>query len=136
VNTTADAKRAGAADAAPEVALREAVGQARRWYWQRISAMVLALCVVVHLVVMIVAVRGGLSAAKILSRTRGSLAFGGFYAVFVLACAVHVPIGLAAIAREWWRLGERAARWLSRGFGLLVLVLGLRAAWAVCGPGA
>jgi fumarate reductase subunit C len=30
-----------------------AVAQARRWYWQRISAMVLALCVLVHLAVMI-----------------------------------------------------------------------------------
>ena len=115
---------------------REAVAQARRWYWQRVSAMALALCVVVHLAVMIVAVRGGLSAAEILARTQGSVAFAGFYTVFVLACAVHVPIGLAAIAREWWRLGERAALWLSRGVGLLLLVLGLRAVWAVCGAGA
>jgi fumarate reductase subunit C len=97
--------------------------------------MVLALCVLVHLGVMIVAVRGGLSAAEILSRTRGSLAFAGFYTVFVLACAVHVPIGLATVAREWWRLGERAAQWLARGVALLLLVLGLRAVWAVCGAG-
>ena len=48
------------------------VAQARRWYWQRISAMVLALCVLVHLGVMIYAVRGGLSAAEILGRTRGN----------------------------------------------------------------
>lgn len=121
---------------AADAALRSSVLQARRWYWQRLSAMVLALCVVVHLALMIVAVRGGLSAGEILSRTRGSLAFGGFYAVFVLACAVHVPIGLATIAREWWRLGEGAAWALSRAFGLLLLGLGLRAVWAVCNPGA
>jgi fumarate reductase subunit C len=114
----------------------EAVAQARRWYWQRVSAIVLALCVLVHLGVMIFAVRGGLSAAEILARTRGSLAFAAFYTVFVLACAVHVPIGLAAVAREWWRLGERAALWLARGVALLLLVLGLRAVWAVCGSGA
>lgn len=109
--------------------------QARRWVWQRASAAVLGLCVVVHLVIMIVAVRGGLSAAEILSRTRGSLVFAGFYTVFVLACAVHVPIGLATVAREWWRLSERAALWFIRATALVLLVLGLRAVWAVCFAG-
>lgn len=109
------------------------IAQAKRWYWQRISAMVLALCVLVHLGVMMYAVRGGLSAAEILGRTQGNWGFGAFYAVFVLACAVHVPLGLANIAREWWGLGEAAAVWLSRLFGLLLLVMGLRAVWAVVG---
>lgn len=116
--------------------LPERVAQARRWYWQRISAMVLALCVALHLVLMIVAVRGGLTGAEILSRTQGSWAFAAFYTLFVLACVVHVPIGLATIAREWWRLGDAAARWLARGFALLLLVLGLRAVLAVFNPGA
>jgi len=107
------------------------IAQARRWYWQRISAMVLALCVLVHLAVMVYAVRGGLSAAEILGRTQGNWGFGAFYAVFVVACAVHVPVGLAHIAREWWGLGESAALLMSRAFGLLLLVLGLRAVWAV-----
>lgn len=114
----------------------EIAAQVKRWYWQRISAMVLALCVAMHLVLMILAVRGGLTAAEILSRTQGSLAFAAFYALFVLACAVHVPIGLATIAREWWRFGPSAALWLSRGFALALLVLGLRAVWAVYQPGA
>ncbi|MDQ2779113.1 MAG: succinate dehydrogenase [Pseudomonadota bacterium] len=93
--------------------------------------MVLAGCVLVHLAVMIYAVRGGLSAAEILGRTRGNAAFGVFYAVFVVACAVHVPVGLANIAREWWGLRESTALWLARAFGLLLLVMGLRAVWAV-----
>ena len=115
----------------PEVTA-SAVAQAKRWYWQRISAMTLALFVLLHLGVMIYAVRGGLSAAEILGRTRGSWAFGTFYAGFVVACAVHVPVGLSNIAREWWGMGERSALWLSRGFGWCLLVLGLRAAYAVC----
>ncbi len=98
--------------------------------------MVLALCVLVHLGVMIYAVRGGLSAAEILGRTRGNWSFGLFYAVFVVACAVHVPVGVANIAREWWGLGESAALWLSRAFGLLLLVMGLRAVFAVVAVGA
>lgn len=116
--------------------LKLALAQARRWYWQRISAMVLALCVLVHLAVMVYAVRGGLSAAEILGRTQGSWAFGAFYAVFVIACAAHVPLGVANIAREWWGLGERAARVLSIALSLLLLVAGLRAVVAVVAPGA
>jgi fumarate reductase subunit C len=107
------------------------VAQAKRWYFQRISAMVLALCVLVHLAIMIYAVRGGLSAEEILGRTQGSWAFGLFYTVFVVGCAVHVPVGLANIAQEWWRMPERAALWLSRAFALLLLVMGLRAVYAV-----
>ena len=107
------------------------IAQAKRWYWQRISAMVLALCVLVHLAVMVYAVRGGLSAGEILGRTQGNWGFAVFYTVFVVACAVHVPVGLANIAREWWGLEERAALWLSRVFGLLLLVMGLRAVYAV-----
>ena len=105
--------------------------QVRRFYWQRVSAMVLLGCVLGHLAVMIYAVRGGLSGAEILGRTQGHWGFALFYGVFVVACAVHVPLGLANIAREWAGLGERAARALSHAFGLLLLVLGLRAVVAV-----
>lgn len=108
-----------------------AIAQARRWYWQRISAMVLALCVAVHLGVLIYAVRGGLSAAALLGRTQGNWVFGAFYAVFVVACAVHVPVGLANIAREWWGWREGAALWAARAFAVVLLVTGLRAVWAV-----
>jgi len=107
------------------------VAQARRWYWQRISAMVLALCVLGHLAVMIYAVRGGLTGAEILGRTQGHWGFALFYGTFVLACSVHVPLGLASIAREWLGMGETAALWLARAFGVLLLVSGLRAVVAV-----
>lgn len=107
------------------------VAQARRWYWQRISAMVLALCVPVHIGVLIYAVHGGLSATAILARTRDNWGFAAFYAVFVVACAVHVPVGLANVAREWWGLGERPALWSARAVCVLLLWMGLRAVYAV-----
>ncbi len=119
----------------PDPARREAVAQARRWYWQRISAMVLAVCVLLHLAGMVWAVRGGLSAAEILARTQGNGLFAAFYAVFVLACAVHVPIGLAAIAQEWWRWPPAAALWFARLATAVLVVLGLRAVWGVYAPG-
>ena len=117
-------------------AMQDAIAQARRWYWQRISAMVLALCVLVHLLVMVYAVRGGLTGAEVLSRTRGNWGFGGFYAVFVLACAVHVPAGLHNVAIEWLRWPSARALWVSRLFGAVILLLGLRAVWAVVGSAA
>ena len=113
----------------------DAVAQARRWYWQRASAIVLALCVLVHLVVMVYAVRGGLSATEILARTRGSWSFGAFYTLFVLACALHVPLGLSNIAVEWGRWPARRALWLGRVAGLVILLLGLRAVIAVVSGG-
>lgn len=108
--------------------------QARLWYWQRISAMVLALCVVGHLIVILIAVRGGLSGSEVLARTRGNWAFGAFYACFVLACTVHVPIGLMRIAEEWlaWRSRSVvAAAWL---FSAVLAAAGLRAVYAVVMP--
>ena len=107
------------------------IAQARRWYWMRITSMLLAVCVLVHLATIIYAVRGGLSAADILGRTRGSLPVAAFYAVFVLSCAVHVPIGLATVVEEWSVAGPRVARLVSWAAALLITVLGLRAVYAV-----
>lgn len=111
------------------------ITQAKLWYWQRISAMVLALCVIIHLVGIIMAVRGGLSGAEVLARTQGNWLFGAFYVIFVVACTVHVPIGLMRIAEEWlnWRgRSVVAACWL---FAALLAVAGLRAVYAVVMPG-
>ena len=105
--------------------------EARRWYWMRISSMVLGVCVLVHLATIVYAVRGGLSAAEILGRTRGSVAFATFYGVFVLASAVHVPIGLEAIVREWLGATARTARAVAWLVALAIVVLGLRAVWGV-----
>ena len=135
MRTTAPPAGEGAAPSAADAALRDPLAQARRWYWQRISAMVLALCVVLHLAGMVWAVRGGLTAAEILARTQGNAPLAAFYSVFVLACAVHVPIGLVSIAREWWRWSPAAAAWLARAVTAALLVLGLRAVWGVYAPG-
>jgi fumarate reductase subunit C len=106
-------------------------GETLLWVAQRATASVLAVCVAVHLVTIVWAVRGGLSAAEVLERTRGSTAWFSFYCVFVLAAAVHAPIGLRAVAAEWlgWRGPSRDAVLLVAG-GFLA-ALGLRAAWAV-----
>ena len=98
---------------------------------QRISAMVLAPLVLLHLGTILYAVRGGLSAEEILSRTEGSLFWGAVYGLFVLAAAVHAPIGLRAILREWGRWRGAGLDIAMALFGLLLLALGLRALMAV-----
>jgi fumarate reductase subunit C len=89
---------------------------------QRASAAVLALCVVVHLATMIYAVRHGLSAAEILSRTHGNYAWLGFYAIFVVAVAIHASIGLRTIVGE-------VLGWRSGAVDVAVLAMGVLLAW-------
>ena len=105
--------------------------QALLWYGQRVSAMVLALCVVVHLGGMIYAVRGGLTAAEVLGRTKGNWAFGAFYAVFVVACAIHAPIGVANIVAETTGGRGSAPLAVASLLALAILAMGLRAVYAV-----
>jgi fumarate reductase subunit C len=101
------------------------------WVAQRASAAVLGVCVLVHLATMIYAVRGGLTAAEILGRTKGSVAWLAFYVVFVLAVAVHVPIGLRPVLAEWlkWKGAWREIALFLFSMGLFFL--GLRAVLGV-----
>lgn len=81
----------------------------------------------VHIATIIVAVRGGLSGAEVLARTRGSLFWGGFYALFVLAVAVHGAIGVRSVVREltpWRRTGLDGA---ALALAAVLLLMGLRA---------
>ncbi len=91
----------------------------------------LALCVALHLATIVYAVQGGLSAAEILGRTRGNVAWLAFYSVFVLAVAVHAPIGLRAVFTEWlkWRGPSRDLFLLA--FAALLAWMGGRAVLAV-----
>ena len=111
--------------------MNDAAQQARHWYWQRISAMVLALCVLLHLVTIVYAARSGLSGEALLARTHHNVPFAAFYVVFLLACVVHVPIGLARIGEEWLGMNAATSRLAARIFALVLLSLGLTAVYAV-----
>jgi fumarate reductase subunit C len=92
---------------------------------------VLAVCVTVHLVTIVYAVRGGLTAAEIFARTRGSVGWLAFYTVFVLAVAVHAPIGLRPVLTEWlgWRGRSRDA--FVCAFAAVLAWMGMRAVLTV-----
>ena len=107
---------------------------ARLFLLQRLSALVLAPLVLTHLGLILYAVGDGLSAAEILGRTRGSFWWGLFYGLFVLAVAVHGPIGLRTVVSEMTPWRGRSLDLAMVGFGLVLLLLGLRAVAAVVWP--
>jgi fumarate reductase subunit C len=100
---------------------------------QRLTALILAPLVIVHLVVILVAVEGGLSAAEILERTRGSVGWALFYGLFVVAASIHAPIGLRSVLREHAGWSGRSLDVAMALVLIMLLVLGFRAVFAVVG---
>ena len=95
------------------------------------------MCVIVHLATMIIAVRGGLTAAEILGRTRGSVGWMLFYGIFVVAVAIHAPIGARTAISEMRGGHARGIDVAMVAFGIVLLALGSRAVFAVTsGPAA
>lgn len=107
--------------------------QAQLWYAQRVSAAVLAVCVLVHLATILYAMQGGLSSTEILARTRGSIPAALFYLVFVLAAAVHAPIGVARICEEWFGWRGRSMGVVMSAFFLFLLGAGAVSVWGLVG---
>jgi fumarate reductase subunit C len=103
----------------------------RLYFWQRLTAALMAPMVLVHLVVIFYATQKGLTATDILARTRGSMAWGLFYGLFVAAAAVHASIGLRNVLIEWTPLRVRASEIAVVMFGIVVALLGFRAVAAV-----
>ncbi|HZP77782.1 MAG TPA: succinate dehydrogenase [Pseudolabrys sp.] len=106
----------------------------RLYLWQRATAAIMAPLVVVHLAVIFYAMHKGLSAADILARTRGSIAWATFYGVFVCAAAIHASIGVRTILGEWLAFTGKPRDVAVVVFGLSLAVLGLRAVAAVVLP--
>ena len=98
---------------------------------QRVSAAFLAIAVAVHLATIIYAVRGGLTAGEVLARTQGNQAYLAFYSLFVVAVAVHAPIGLRNVAREWLGWRGRSCDGALAVLSAVLLVLGFRAVIAL-----
>ena len=105
----------------------------RLYIWQRLTAALMAPLVLVHVAVIFYASRKGLSAADILGRTRGSI-------VWASSTALRCRGGDSRFDRRAQRVdrmvtGRRApAAIFSIAFGLLLIVLGLRAVAAVVLP--
>ena len=103
----------------------------RLYLLQRITAMIMAPLVILHLAVMIIAIQGGLDSAEILSRTRGSLFWGGTYGLFVLAVSVHAAIGIRVVMFEWMSFRGIKLDLVSWLVFAVLLMMGSRAVYAV-----
>jgi fumarate reductase subunit C len=107
----------------------------RLYLWQRATAALLVPLIIGHLLLILYATRKGLSAADILARTRGSVAWALFYGTFVVAAAVHGAIGIRNVLREWGpsrlRSSDRGLDAVMWGVGLILCTLGFRAVYAV-----
>lgn len=87
--------------------------------------------VLLHLAMIIYATQGGVDAAEILARTRGSFLWGAVYGVFVIAVSIHAAIGVRVILFEWFGVRGSALNLLSWLTGAVLFVLGSRAVFAV-----
>lgn len=103
----------------------------RLYLAQRVTAMIMAPLVLIHIGVMIYAVQGGLTAAEILGRTQGSWLWGLVYGLFVICVAIHAGIGLRVVMHEWLRFTGKRLNGLTIVLTLLFLGLGVRAVYAV-----
>jgi len=104
------------------------------YVWQRGTAIVMAPMVAVHLVAIFYAAGHGMTAAEILSRTRGSIGWAAFYGLFVVAASVHAAIGLSNVLGEWTPLRRRGAGMIAVVFGVILFAFGMRAVGAVTWP--
>ena len=104
------------------------------YVWQRATAALMVPLVLVHVVVIFYATRKGMTAADILARTCGSIAWASFYGAFVVAVAIHAAIGVRNVLTEWSPLKDRGAGIFASAFGALLLLLGARAIVAVVLP--
>ena len=104
---------------------------ARLYMLQRITALLMAPFVLVHLGVMIYAIQGGLNAAEILGRTQGSVFWFLFYGGFVIAVSIHAAIGVRVVVYEFTGLKGRGLTVLTWGICAVLLILGIQAVLAV-----
>jgi fumarate reductase subunit C len=103
----------------------------RLYLLQRLTAVLMLPLIVGHIVTLVYATRHGLSAAEILSRTRGSILWASFYGAFVLLAATHGAIGLRVVIGEWTSLRGRSLDAIMFGAALILALLGARAVYAV-----
>ncbi len=105
----------------------------RLYLLQRISAMIMAPLVMLHLGVIIIVIQGGLDSAEILSRTQGSLFWGSIYSLFVVMVSIHAAIGLRVVMFEWLKIRDLTLNLISWLIFVILISTGFRAVFAVVG---
>lgn len=101
------------------------------FWWQRITALLMAPMIMVHLATIIYATGVELTTEAILQRTQGSVAWAIFYAAFVICAAIHAAIGVCTILVENDKIKESVAAFISASFGIVLLGVGMYAVYSV-----
>ncbi len=104
------------------------------YVWQRSTAAIMAPMVAIHLAVIFYAARHGFTAADIFSRTRGSVGWASFYALFVIAASIHGSIGVRTVLSEWSPLQSAGATRAAWVLAVALACLGLFAIAAMTLP--
>ena len=97
------------------------------WVAQRACAAVLALCVLVHLVTIVYAVHGGLTAAEILGAHARQRRLGRVLRAVRARGRVHAPIGLRNVLQRMAALARTLARCCAAALRRLLAWAGMRA---------
>jgi fumarate reductase subunit C len=103
----------------------------RLYLWQRATAAIMVPLVLLHIAVIFYVSRQGLTAADILSRTHGSIAWASYYGLFVAAASIHASIGVRNVLVEWSPLDDRSAGWCAIVLGIALALLGYHAVVAL-----
>ena len=98
---------------------------------QRLSALVLAPLVIVHLGVMIYAVQGGLSTSEMLGRTQSSFMWPVMYGLFFVAAGVHGALGFRNILQEMTAIPGHTINTFAMGLLAMVLIFGVQTIRAI-----
>lgn len=107
----------------------------RAYILQRATAALMLPLILAHVGLIFYATQGGLTAAEVLARTRGSFGWALFYGGFVVLASIHGAIGVRTVLGEWAGQRGRVTDAMAGVFGLVLLVLGVRAVVAVVFPG-
>lgn len=105
--------------------------ESRLWLIQRGSALALVPLLALHLAGMILAVRGGLSAAEILERTRDNTTLAAAYASAVVLASLHGALGLRNFLAEALGWRGKALNGSAALAALLLTLWGGRAIWSL-----
>lgn len=98
---------------------------------QRLSAFFMIPFVLVHLILMIYAIEGGLTASEILGRTRGSIFWGSFYGIFVAAASLHGALGVRTVLSEYFVISSSTLLLTTIAIGTFLSSFGFFAVYAV-----
>ena len=99
------------------------------WLLQRLSAIILSACTIIHIITIINSVKIGLTSADIINRIGANYGWFIFYLIFVLSASIHAPIGIRSILKESTNASNVTITLITIIFAILLVSLGIWSIW-------